>query len=140
MAQMKTDLGLVLKHVPRGVEKVNVVNYLNKPPPPVDDYYYEEDSYIVNEQTRGFRPNAEGSNKENWRQGQGNQGRNMGITIERAFMFEMETTTATTTSTEVPLVIETIEVGPMFCLKIGKLLLGMVDIVWHKLRICCRSC
>uniref|UniRef100_M1DTT9 Integrase core domain containing protein n=1 Tax=Solanum tuberosum TaxID=4113 RepID=M1DTT9_SOLTU len=26
----------------------------------------------------GFRPNAQGSNKENWRQGQGNQGRNYG--------------------------------------------------------------
>ena len=62
----------------------------------------------------------------------------MVITIERAFMFEMETTTATTTSTEVPLVIETIEVGPMFCLKIGKLLLGMVESLWRELRICFR--
>ena len=27
---------------------------------------------------RGFRPSAQGSNQDNWRQGQGNQGRNYG--------------------------------------------------------------
>ena len=53
MSQMRTELGLVLKHVTGGAEKVNAVNYLTKPPPPVDDYYYEEDSYAVNEQTGG---------------------------------------------------------------------------------------
>ena len=42
-------MGLVLKHVIGGAEKVNAMNYLTKPPPPVDDYYYEEDSYAVNE-------------------------------------------------------------------------------------------
>ena len=51
---------------------------MSKPPPPNDEYYYEEDSYAVNEQTRGFRLSAQGSNQENWRQGQGNQGRNYG--------------------------------------------------------------
>ena len=59
-------------------EKVNAVNYLAKPPPPIDEYYYEEDSYAVNEQMGGFRPSAQGSNQETWRQGQGNQGRNYG--------------------------------------------------------------
>lgn len=29
-------------------------------------------------------------------------------------------------------------VGPMFHLKIVKFLLGMVEVVWHELRICCR--
>ena len=67
--EMRTELGLVLKHVTGGAEKVNAVNYLTKPPPPVDDYYYEEDSYAVNEQTGGSRPNTQGSNQYNWRQG-----------------------------------------------------------------------
>ena len=33
MAQMRTELGLVLKHVTGGAEKINAVNYLAKPPP-----------------------------------------------------------------------------------------------------------
>ena len=47
MAQMKTELGLVLKYVVGGAEKVNVVNYLSKPPLPNNEYYYEKDSYAV---------------------------------------------------------------------------------------------
>ena len=46
---MRTELGLVLKHVIVGAEKVNAVNYLTKPPQLVDDYYYEEDTYVVND-------------------------------------------------------------------------------------------
>ena len=72
MAQMRTELGLVLKHITRGAEKINAVNYLPKPPPPNDECYYSEDSYAVNEQTGGFQPSAQGSNKDNLRQGQGN--------------------------------------------------------------------
>ena len=71
---MRTELGLVLKHVVGVAEKVNAVNYLSKPPPPSYKYYYEDESYVMNDQTVGFRPNAQGSNQENWRQGQGNQG------------------------------------------------------------------
>ena len=52
-------------------------------------------------------------------------------------MSEMETTTVTTTLTGVTMLIETAGVGPMSLLKIVKLLLGMVEIVWHELRICC---
>ena len=48
MAQLRTKLGLVLKHVTWGAEKINVANYLAKPPPPIDKCYYEEDSYAVN--------------------------------------------------------------------------------------------
>ena len=62
MDQMRTKLGLVLKHITGGVEKINAVNYLSKPPPPNDECYYPEVSYAVNEQTRGFRPSAQGSN------------------------------------------------------------------------------
>ena len=75
MAQMRTELGWVLKHVTGGAEKINAVNYLAKSPPPIDECYYEEDFYAVNEQMGGFRPSAQGSNQENW---QGNQGRNYG--------------------------------------------------------------
>ena len=62
MAQMRTELGLVLKHVTGGAEKINVVNYFYKPRPPNDEYYYAVDSYAVNEQTEGFRPSAQVSN------------------------------------------------------------------------------
>ena len=48
MAQMRTELGLVLKHVTGGAEKINAVNYLSKPLPQNDKYYYAEDSYAVN--------------------------------------------------------------------------------------------
>ena len=37
MAQMRTELGLVLKHVTWGAEKINAVNYMAKPPPPNDE-------------------------------------------------------------------------------------------------------
>ena len=57
--------------------------------------------------------------------------------IVRVIMSEMETTITTTTSTGVTMVIETTGVDPMFLLKIVKLLLGMVEIVWRELRICC---
>ena len=61
----------------------------------------------------------------------------IGITIERAIMFEMGTTTAITTSTEVTMVTIMIGMRPMFLLKIASLLLGRVEVVWHELRICC---
>ena len=55
----------------------------------------------------------------------------------RVITSEMETTTATKTSTRVTMVTEMIGMGLMSLLKIVKLLLGMVEIVWHELRICC---
>ena len=58
------------------------------------------------------------------------------ITV-RVSMSEMKTTTATTTSTGVTTVTEMIKMGPMSFIKIVKLLLGMVEIVWRELRICC---
>ena len=58
------------------------------------------------------------------------------ITV-RVIMFEMETTTATTTLTGVTMVTEMIGMGHMSLLKIVKLLLGMVEIIWRELRISC---
>ena len=50
-------------------------------------------------------------------------------------MSEMETTTATTNSIGITMVTEIIGMGPFSLLKIVKLLLGIVEIVWHELRI-----
>ena len=62
------------------------------------------------------------------------------VTINvRVIMFEKETTTAKTTSTWVTMVTEMIGMGPMSLLKIVKLLLGMVEIVWRELRISCKK-
>ena len=61
----------------------------------------------------------------------------MVTTTVRVIMSEMETTTATTTLKGVTMLIETTRMGPMSLLKIVKLLLGMVEIVWRELRICC---
>ena len=58
------------------------------------------------------------------------------ITV-RVIMSEMETTTATTTSTGVTTVTEMIGMGPISLLKIVKLLVGILEIVWRELRICC---
>ena len=58
-------------------------------------------------------------------------------TTERVIMSEMVTKTVTTTSTGVTMVIETTGVDPMFLLKIVKLLLGIVEVVWRMLRIYC---
>ena len=75
---MRTELVLVLKHIVGGAEKVNAMNYLIKPAPQNDEYYYEKDSYAVNDHIGVFRLKAQGSNHNNWRQGQGNKCRNYG--------------------------------------------------------------
>ena len=101
-----------------------------KPPPPNDECYYAEDSYAVNEQTGGFFDQVPKALIR--RIGAKVKGTKVGsmmtITV-RVIMFEKEITTATTTSKGVTMVIETIGMGPMFLLKIMKLLLGMVEVV-----------
>ena len=136
MTQMRTELELVFKQVAGDEKKVNVVNYLTKPPPPVDDYYYEEDFYKVNEQMGGFRPNAQGSIRRNGAKVKKIKIGTMGIITEWDIIFDMETTTRITTSIVVIMVTETIEVGSMFCLKIEKLLLWIIGVVWHEFKIC----
>ena len=130
MAQIRTELGLVLKHVSGGAEKVNAVNYVTRTPPPVEECYYEEDAYAVNDQTGGFRPNAQGSNTENWRQGQGNQGRNYGNYNREGHMSGMETSIAITTTIGTTMATETIGLDLMFPLKIGNL-----EAIWRALKI-----
>ena len=61
----------------------------------------------------------------------------IGIKIDRAIIFEMETTTTTKISTRVTMVTETIKVGPMFYFKIRMLVQGMVEVVRRELKICC---
>ena len=58
------------------------------------------------------------------------------ITV-RVIMSEMETTTAITTSTGVTKVTKMIGMVPISLLKIVKLLLWMVEIVWRELWLCC---
>ena len=64
------------------------------------------------------------------------KGTKVNITV-RVIKSEMETTTATITSTGVTTVIEIIGMCPMSLLKMVKLLLGIVEIEWRELRICC---
>ena len=62
MSQMRTEIGLVLKHVTGGAEKINQVNYLDMTPTPNDECNYAENTYAVNDQTGGFQPSTPGSN------------------------------------------------------------------------------
>ena len=128
---MRTELGLVLKHVTGGAENINVVNYLAKPPPPNDEYYNAEDTYEVNEQTWGFRPVAQGSNQDNWRQGRiyGNYNREGNYVRYGNYNRDNNFNRGNYE-------IEMIGMGPMFLLKIVKLLLGMVEVVCCEFRIC----
>ena len=98
-----------------------------KPPPPNDECYYAEDTYAVNEQAGGFRPSSKAEIRTIGAKVKGTKVGSMVTITVRVIMFEKEITTATTTSTGVTTVIE---MGPMFLLKIMKLLLGILEVVW----------
>ena len=61
----------------------------------------------------------------------------MVTTTVRVIMSKMETIIATTTSTGVTMVIEMTGMDLMFCLKIVKLLLGLVEVLCCELSLCC---
>ena len=68
------------------------------------------------------------------------KGTKVGTTVTttvRVIMSDMESKTMTTTLTGVTMLIEMTGMGPISLLKIVKFLLGMVEIVWRELRICC---
>ena len=110
---------------------------MSKQPPPNDKCYYEKSFYAVNEQTRVSNPAPKAQIRIIGAKVKGTKvGSMVNITV-RVIMCEMENTTATKTSTGVTTVTEMIGMGHMSLLKIVKLLLGMVEIVWRKLRICC---
>ena len=134
---MRTQLGLVLKHIIGGAENINAVNYLSKPPPPNDECYYEENSYAVNEQTGGFRPSAQDSNQKNCYQGQGNQGRIYGNYNREGHYARDGNYIRDNNFNRGNYGNRNDRMGPMSLLKIVKLLLGIVEIVWRELRICC---
>ena len=62
--------------------------------------------------------------------------RTMVTTIKRVNMLGMGTTTTIINSTRINIVTRIIELGHILPLKIGKLLLGTVEVVWRELRIC----
>ena len=95
MAQIRIELGLVLKYVRRGAEKVNALNYLTKLPPPLDEYYYEEESYVVNDQM-GFLPKVNALIRRIGAKVKEIKVGTMVITTERVIMFDMGITTAIT--------------------------------------------
>ena len=113
------------------------MNYLSKPSQQNDEYYCEEDSYAVNEQTwiSNRMPKVQ-IRRINTKVKEKKVGTMLIITV-RVIMSELEITIATTTSTEVTILTEMIGMGPMFLLKIVKLFLGMVEVVWRESRICC---
>ena len=113
------------------------MNYLTKPPPPADEYYFEKDTYVVNNQTGVSNRMPNSFIERNGAKVKEINVKTMGNTTGWAIMFEVETTTATTAFTKLSTVTETIKVVPMFHLKIGKLLRGMVDVVCRLLKTCC---
>ena len=121
---MRTELGLVFKHVNGGAQKVNKVNYLTIPPLPADEYYYEEKTYVVYEQTVVSDQTPKAPIRKIGVKVMETKVGTMVNTTQRINMFEMGTTTAITTSIGVTMLTRMIGVGPMFHLKKEMLLLG----------------
>ena len=98
--------------------------------------YYAKETYVVNEQMGGFRPSAQGSNQDNWRQGQGNQGRNYGNYNHECHYVRDGNYNHDNNFNKGNYANRNDRNGLLSLLKIVKLLLGMVEIVWRELKIC----
>ena len=86
---------------------------------------------------RGFQPSAQGSNQENWRQGQGKQGRIYGNYNCEGHYVQDGNYNRDNNFNSGNYGNRNDRNGPYALLKIVKLLLGMAEIVWCELRICC---
>ena len=85
----------------------------------------------------GFRPSAQGLNQDNWRQGQGNQGWNYGNYNREGHYVRDGNYNRNNNFNRGNYGNRNDRNDPMFLLKIVKLLLGMVEVVWRELGICC---
>ena len=121
---MRTELGLVLKHVTGGAEKVNAANYLKKLPPPADEYYYEEDTYALNDRTGVSDQISKSPIKRIGVNVKEINVRTMVTIIERDNMFKKKNITMTTSLIRVIMVIEMIRVGPLYHLIMWMFFLG----------------
>uniref|UniRef100_M1DY00 Integrase core domain containing protein n=1 Tax=Solanum tuberosum TaxID=4113 RepID=M1DY00_SOLTU len=131
MAQIRTEVGLVLKHVSGGAQKVNVVNYLTRNPPSIEECYYEEDAYTVNDQTGVSDQTPKvpiriiGAKVKETKVG------TVATITERVNMSGMGTSIATTSTIGTTMATEMIGLDLMFPLKIGNLVLGKLEIICH---------
>lgn len=92
----------------------------------------------MNEQTGVFRLNAQGSNQENWCQGQGNQGRNYGsynreVNYDRDGNYNHDNNFKRGNYGH-----KNDRSGPYVPPQIGKLLLGVVEVLWCEFKVCCK--
>ena len=85
----------------------------------------------------GFQPSAQGSNQENWRQGQGNQGRNYGNYNREGHYVQDGNYNRDNNFNRGNYGNKNDRNGPYVLLKMVKLLLVMVELVCRELRICC---
>ena len=103
LAKMRTELGLVLKHVSIHADYVNAVNYLTKQPL-VYDYYYDEDAYTVNDRWGVSHKMPKAIIRKMGPRVKETKVRIMVTRTEMINMSEIGSTTATTTLIEITIV------------------------------------